>query len=712
MSAVTFLGKWQISYSGTPQWNSGRAWNPFSCLAYFSWSSNDGTTDYANVLWPWYGGNYEDYAVNSGNGPYTPGASTHVAILQWNNAIYLQLNNGWFLGPPIGALNYVSTVPNIASAQAFDLPVAPNFPMLQPFSGSLTMSDGTPVGFTPDLGFWTTPYMVAADGYAYDQMGYRNFANPTVFSFTPVTPVIVAILGFHNGDNQDLAFVDFSGVDFSDCSLKNANFSNCNLTGAKFTNANLSGANLTNTNLTNADFTGANLSGANLSGASTNGTILTSSQCIGTVFPAGDLTGIVATSPATLYNSPAAAPTASSPRTSLSGRTINYDLIGLDWSLLDLTQAVIRNIPATLTSWVARYTLFPQNLDLSTKVMVGAKLSYSDMTLVNFNSANLQNAQMDNAFLWGADLQRTNLSGAVLTASYLDYPNMNNVAVNTKLGNAYMYNANLSNAKLDGADFTGAHFYGDDATVKGDGTSLTGTDFSGALLSGLDFSNTILTNTVFNNSQLINCKFAGASLVGVKFEGAYLQGADFSLASRVESANFSGAVLAIAAGGMTVPGDNQNPGWPVTWKATQLNSDKFANNCTLPDGSSGPVANTGQLLGPFQFASKDLIAALAGAAGAPTPVSAALSTLFSGSGISLGSLATVVYFSSGAAATDSWRVNDPQNRRTFTILTAGVYGTNAQTPYPPEPACAPGSASSTTGSGSNTNCQPPSGWGD
>jgi uncharacterized protein YjbI with pentapeptide repeats len=518
----------------------------------------------------------------------------------------------------------------------------------------------------------------------------------TLVEMTSITPGMSTLLTTAVLDGMNLVYVDLSEAVFSGKSLKGANLSYAVLSGTKFIGCDLTGANLTGATFDiNTDFSNAIL--------------------LGTTFNDCDLSAPPVFNAPVFWdpNSAYAQANGLNCPPLFQGATVPFSIFELNCSYVDLTGANIVDIPTTIcntlgypnnvpatAAFLANHTRFPIGLKLSNCILVGAQFDFAVLDGVILQYANLHQAAFQSASLVGTDLSGTDLSGCNMDGATLSQTT-GVVTTDAKLIDAYMIDAILTNTTLDGADFTGAHFYGDNAMVSGK-TSMIGTDFSKAVLTNLDFSGATLNQTAFNNAQMINCNFADANLSAVKFEGAYLQGADFSLAALVENVSFEGAVFSLGPGQVTIPNNNQNAGWTVTWGATQPNSDQFGHNCTLPDGSLGKITSQGQLIGPFKFTDPGLTNALSGISTEPEAVPPLLQQIFSNHQVILSSAAQVSILSS-AAGNEAWFIDDDPNQQTYTLLTENevisVYGMNQSTPYPPVPACVPGS--------SEQRCQPP-----
>jgi uncharacterized protein YjbI with pentapeptide repeats len=175
------------------------------------------------------------------------------------------------------------------------------------------------------------------------------------------------------------------------------------------------GYDLTNIDLTGIDLTNADLRLANLTSAILNETCLANCKMAGAILPNQDLTKL---DPRSWKTPPSLAGTSSN-MTILSGSTVPFALLGLDWSYVDLTNATIPDLPASLDGLKA----------------TGAKLS--GLNNNNLVGLSLKKAVLDYALLDGVSLAGADLSGASL--------------INASLFDVSLINANLSDANMTGA---------------------------------------------------------------------------------------------------------------------------------------------------------------------------------------------------------------------------------------------------------------------
>ena len=202
-------------------------------------------------------------------------------------------------------------------------------------------------------------------------------------------------------------------------------------------------------------------------------------------------------------------------------------------------------------------------LDLSGLDFKQARLARADLYGTDFTGANLKGADVSEARLDRAVLIRTDFSGANLRGTTIFRPTIYSDLEN-RLSDAPLFaGANLTGvrvqAELSGADFRGANLTRADLSPlearPGQGTLVTlarnvlkSCDFSGAILRHADLTRTVLTHARLVGADLTGARLVEADLVQVDFSGADFTGAD------VTGADFDGANLAGVKGFDTVKG--------------------------------------------------------------------------------------------------------------------------------------------------------------
>jgi uncharacterized protein YjbI with pentapeptide repeats len=513
------------------------------------------------------------------------------------------------------------------------------------------------------------------------------------FAFKQTVPGLGTIRS-KGGAGCDLSYVDLTNADLSGVDLTGANLQHANLSGAKLAGAKLSGAVLSNATLTGADLTHAILDRADLSGAKLQGATLSTDltkaivkapptfstdpnhltsfknaklnyALIGLNWSCLDLTGAsVVGMPVDLTNLKAAHVTAhgidlsgkklvnavftnatltgsiltgaildsadlsgaqlagatlstdltkaifnalpifsTDPNhlTSFKNAKLNYALIGLNWSCLDLTGASVVGMPVDLTKLRAMHTT-ALGIDLNGKTLINADFSYAKLANATFNAAVLTGAVLTGADLSGAKL----LSGTRLGGAHLDMANLSGAnltgaqfmetrGVSASLTYTFLSKAVFDGANLEGVDFSGATLV---ETSMKNTTSLERATFSGAYLNSVHFEGTKpnLQGAKFKDTCLISCDLAQANLgpsggVAATLEGAFLQAANFSNVT-LTGANLAGAVVSFGRGQIDTyycdkehkkAAEPRKMRWP---SATRVEESIKAGNCTCPNGNT------------------------------------------------------------------------------------------------------------------------------
>jgi uncharacterized protein YjbI with pentapeptide repeats len=404
-----------------------------------------------------------------------------------------------------------------------------------------------------------------------------------------------------NGANFKGCF-NIKGVNFQNAKLSGAIFDGLDLTGFNFSGTDLSGASFKGTTLTNAVFDNADLSNADLSVAISvkgcsfknatlfctsfsaqllTGVVFTGAQMTGTVFSNTDLT--VAT-----FSSPPAFSVTSENLTDLSGSTLNYGLINLQWSYLNLSNATIKNLPVDKN--------FPADVDLSYLIAQSTVLDGLAFSNTNFASSNFTNADLRGASFAGCGMANSCFKGAQLQGD-------DNYRA-TNMSSTNLENADFSDANLTGALFSGAFLWGSKAKLAGatiirtvfDQAYLVGVDFSGVSQNecqGANFDYACLLNTIFKGTNAGEYQGQPTS-----FSNACLQGADFSNAN-LSGANLNNAIIAQQPGEFPV---TFSIGWPmepishtITFAVATLGIENATDDTTTcPDTENGPCSVTKQ----------------------------------------------------------------------------------------------------------------------
>lgn len=278
------------------------------------------------------------------------------------------------------------------------------------------------------------------------------------------------------GLDEILRTREAAGRDFGPVGQAQVNFSDTRFTDVDFRTARLKQA-----VLDRCTFLRCNLGQADLGGASLVGTDLVETWIAGADLSGCDLTQAVM--PPTPWSDE------ESPRTVLRGSTLAAQMLGRDWSGLDLTGATLLGLDRVDLNGLKATGSIAPSLDLSGRLLRAADFS-------------------------GSQLERCNFRGAELTAALFC--------------SASLVDCNFSAARLDESRFSPSPRHGV-------GTDLTGASFDGASARGAQFNNALLHGARFIQADLAAACFAGARLgtrgrLAASFSHAYLENACFDKA--------------------------------------------------------------------------------------------------------------------------------------------------------------------------------------
>ncbi len=198
--------------------------------------------------------------------------------------------------------------------------------------------------------------------------GWFNFPDPMPWPYPGIGPAIF------KGAN-------LGNADFRGCDIRGAIFQDADLTGAKFNDAKMHKVDLTNATLIGVDFTGTNLT-----------------------------TVVFAQRPKFHNGTPAAA----APKAKFLNATLNADLLGKDWSCLDLEGSTLQQIPSDLTDLKATFS------NLTAIGLEGRTLTRADFKMSNLTRAKLNSAKLIDADLAGLNLTATEFRGADFSGTHLE----------------------------------------------------------------------------------------------------------------------------------------------------------------------------------------------------------------------------------------------------------------------------------------------------
>jgi uncharacterized protein YjbI with pentapeptide repeats len=345
-------------------------------------------------------------------------------------------------------------------------------------------------------------------------------------------------------DGVNLSGVDLSGASFKGVDLRKVQMdARTTLAGAVMTQANMTALMLTGIDMHHADLSGAILAGANFDGAIMYGVKFDKTDLTSTQFGANPI-----------FRAPnGGPPSATNPRTSFVDATLPASVIGVDWSMMDLTNTTLVNLGQDLSGLNAEYAVISgTSVNLSGATLIGANFANSDLAVGFSNAYFSEKPSEPVATFESAILRNANFSGAKLVGA--NFKNVQGARTDTARGanfsSAYMVNAVLTEANLVKTSFAGAQLYG---AALLDHADLQEVDFSNSILAGLNFNQAHLRGAVFDGAILINASLREVDLTptiegnATRFVGANLIGADFR-GAHLNSANLDSAVIALDQG--------------------------------------------------------------------------------------------------------------------------------------------------------------------
>lgn len=368
-------------------------------------------------------------------------------------------------------------------------------------------------------------------------------------------------------DGADLSAADLTGADFTGATFAGSRLSGAILDGATLVGADLRGAEMTATRLRGADLEEARVRPAGALGLDFTSLEDRRTRLVATDFSDADLTGAMFDPEPAYSEDPAR-------RTVFHRARVPFSAVRLRWRILDLTDALVPDLPLDLS-----------NLDATQAVLSGMR----DLHGRIYRQARFDGAVMQDVNLAGSNLTSASFRGAVLEGEEGGRPS-------AVLAAAVLQNADLSNALLSGVDFSHAYLFGDSASVAG--ATLRRVVMAFAYLVGLDLSavrEKQLQGGVFTDACLVNAKLDGADLSGLDGASttlvrAALQGASFESATLFDAVLVDAAV-ALEAGSLdvTLSLDGRKVTFPVAFEATRIDPARSTNASTrCPNRSNGP----------------------------------------------------------------------------------------------------------------------------
>ena len=253
------------------------------------------------------------------------------------------------------------------------------------------------------------------------------------------------------------------------------------------------------------DLSGTDLSSAHFAGTELNGVDLSGATLVGTDFTGTDLTRATFSTPLIRSDDP------SNP-TVFAGCTLAFATLGLDWSYLDLTSAVVIALPGDLTG-LAAVSAQLTGFNFDGLILDGANFASATLIDAHFSLAKIRQP---------AGGQAPSFKGAVMTGTVLSGAVLDQVSFHGAVlgGVTSDQAANFSSAWISNCDFSDANAY---AVVFAGATLVGGNTLTGVLdLQESDFSGAYLPNTSFNGASLQGADFDGACMIGCDLTDAQL----------------------------------------------------------------------------------------------------------------------------------------------------------------------------------------------
>jgi uncharacterized protein YjbI with pentapeptide repeats len=289
------------------------------------------------------------------------------------------------------------------------------------------------------------------------------------------------------------AYPDFTGVDFSGCSLFSVS-----LNQTTWTNANLSGA-----SWVNVQGNWLILAGANMANMSVKGSYLIA-PTVGGGLTGANVTGVNFAQAASF---------------TMGG----YGVQGAGSATFPATKAVVQDDSygtVIFGNGVQVPYISLQGLNLNGKVLGSSvNLHHANLTGTNLNGATLTGSNLTGVTLTGATF-----IGATLTGTTFD----DSFNFTGPLDDSAMQEVFFDGAQLNGADFSGMNLTN---AVLGNG-SLQGANFSGTNLNGVNLINSQMQGANFSGANLTSAEIQFVNLTGANLTGANLTGANFNGSTR------------------------------------------------------------------------------------------------------------------------------------------------------------------------------------
>ncbi|WP_081618166.1 pentapeptide repeat-containing protein [Mycobacterium sp. 155] len=405
------------------------------------------------------------------------------------------------------------------------------------------------------------------------------------------------------------------------------------LRGCDLSRMNLGSKDLTNAKLQNAKLLGTVFNGVlSLAGADLSGAVMGN----GTDFTGCDLSKANFGSNPRLGGSPYAL-------TKFVGATVPQPVLGLNWAYLDLTDAIVVDLPNKLNDLKVTYSNLA-GFNFAGRMLSNARFEGVALPGANFAKATLTGARFDPALSMRCDLTGANFTGITMASGSLADCILSRADfTRADFSEATAGKPSFAHSAIDGARFDGTNLVGCDLTDATRSTSATNlTSFRGAklklmsigtawsyldltdatlvgladaikegaslslraqysVLSGLDLSNAKLSKSDLTGTTLAGTKFTGAMLDGAQMCGAHSTYEAFRVSGRSEYDEFLSALqqrtvptvtkvfavrgYTVAPSGTTIRADGDR-GWTVTDPSTK---HSYGISAVTVDGANSLV---------------------------------------------------------------------------------------------------------------------------
>lgn len=336
--------------------------------------------------------------------------------------------------------------------------------------------------------------------------------------------------------------MDLSGIDFSDCDLKEASFVGGNLSQANFTNTDISKTIFRGANLTQANMCKARAQAADFTQATLNECLAEEVDFSQALFTQAKLQ-YARLSCSTFENANLAKSScfqAQFKETKLDKADFNQAMLtGADFTSASLCDTSFEKVVANDSMWNAvkgSHTVF-READLTNADFSSVELPFTDFSGAKLTNANFSQSKLSNIFMEKVKADQVNLSecelfklrassGSDFSEAKLMHSTINESNwADANLSNANFTSASLQAATLIKANLTDTQFYeGNLKFSRFNGADLTRADMCFVNMMQGSFEKANLTEAVLSGSNLYEVEFLDAILEQTNVEKANVDG--------------------------------------------------------------------------------------------------------------------------------------------------------------------------------------------